>query len=322
VPPDGPSPNADRLLWSLLGRLPELPGVTAAAGATHVPPIAGPGADVFVEGETAKAGLIEVTAGFFETLRTPIREGRPILPADRGRATAVVNEAFVRQFFNGASPLGRSVTVGSAAVEIVGVAADARYFNPREPSRPTIFRSTPTLWAGEFMVRTSGDPRALMGSLPEFLKQSGLRLMQAETLVESADRLLVQERMLADLAGGFGVLAIALASLGIFGVMSYAVTQRTREIGVRMALGATRVSVLWMVLRETLSLFAWGLAMGIPAILAYGRFVTSLLYDVRPADPATIAGAAALLAAVAVLAGYVPARRASRIAPVDALRQE
>jgi ABC-type antimicrobial peptide transport system permease subunit len=143
-----------------------------------------------------------------------------------------------------------------------------------------------------------------------------------DTLTHATDRALTQERMLAGLSGFFGLIALILASIGIFGVVSHATTQRTREIGIRMALGARRRTVLWMILRETVVLLVAGLALGIPVIFVAGRFVASLLYGLKPADPVTLVLAVLILSGVALLAGYLPARRAAKVDPMVALRYE
>jgi len=320
--------DADPAIWRLLDKVRQSPGVIAASGAAPSPPYeyrlpVQVQRYLAASGEDRLVSFSEVAGGFFETLRAPLLEGRPIGPQDRGRKVAVVNASFARHFFGRGSAVGRSVDVAgnTGRVEIVGVVADARYFNPREKPRRAIFASTPYLWPGSLIVRTATDPRALMAELPQLVRQSepGLRLLRMETFGEATDKLLTQERMLADLSGAFSVLAVVLASLGIYGVLSYAVAQRTREIGIRMALGARPVTVIRMVLRETLILLLAGLAVGIPVILVWGRFLASLLYELKPADPGTIVMAGLLLSAVAVLAGWVPARRASRIAPMEAL---
>jgi len=152
--------------------------------------------------------------------------------------------------------------------------------------------------------------------------QRDLMIGQITTLAQLVDGTVVRERMLAELSGVFGVLALVLACVGLYGTMSYAVMRRTGEIGIRMALGAKRGEMLWMVLRETLLLVMMGVAIGLPASIATTRFLQDYLFELKPTDPATIAGAALMLTAIAVFAGYLPARRAARVDPMTALRYE
>ena len=163
-----------------------------------------------------------------------------------------------------------------------------------------------------------------MAALPRFVRESepSLRVLDIETVAAATGKLLTRERMLAELSGSFAILATLLSSLGIFGVLSYGVARRTREIGIRIALGASRAAVRWSVIHETLLMLAAGLAAGIPAFLLSARYVTSLLYGVNAVDPATIGGAVMLVAGIALMAGYLPARRASNIVPSEALRQD
>jgi predicted permease len=336
-------PDSDAASWQMIDRLRQLPGVAGACGA-FPPPFMGtwPAVLYSVEGyqtitdEDQGVNGMWVTDGFFETMRTPLLEGRPIGPQDRRGVTraAVVNGSFARHFFGPGSPLGKHVECefpgGDASVgkrgllEIVGVVADARYADIKEKPARTIFFSPIRINAGFTLMRSAGNSGALMAALPALVKEvgpayPGFDIMKIDDRV---DTLLAQERLLAALSGFFGLLALILAALGIFGIVSYAVEQRAREIGIRMALGAQRVSVLWMVLRETLTLLLAGLAVGIPVLLLGGRLVASLLYGLKPADPVTLVVAVLALSGVALLAGYLPARRAAKIDPMVALRCE
>lgn len=336
-------PDPDAASWQLIERLRQLPGVTEACAA-FPPPFMGtwPAVLYGVEGYPAIADEDQgvngmwVTDGFFETMRTPLLEGRPIGPQDRHGVTraAVVNESFARHFFGQNSPLGKHVECefpgGDASVgkrgllEIVGVVADARYADIKEKPTRMIFFSPIRINAGFTLARAAGNSGTLIASLPALVKEIGPAYpdFSFTKVDDRVDTLLAQERLLAALSGFFGLLALVLASLGIFGIVSYAVEQRAREIGIRMALGAQRVSVLWLVLRETLVLLVAGLAVGIPVLLLGGRLVASLLYGMKPADPVTLILAVLALSVVALLAGYLPARRAARIDPMAALRCE
>jgi predicted permease len=338
--PEGYGIGADAAMWRLLDKVRHLPGVLAASAASPAPPAGGPLFKIKVEGYQPRPGedpdvrIIDVADGFFETVRTPLLRGRMLEPADRGRKpnVALVNEAFVRQFFGRRNPVGKSIAVGSnygggnvlVQTEIIGVVADARYSHPKEPPFPTVFPLSPYLWSSGFVVRTAQDPGAFIGSLPQIVRRAepSLRLLDASTMSLSMDLMLTRERMLADLSGFFGILAILLASLGIYGVMAYGVRQRTPEIGIRIAMGAHRGAIVRMVLKETLVPLVGGLAIGIPATLIGSRVLTSMLFGLKPADPVTVIAAIGVLSAVALAAGYLPARQAARIEPTRALRVE
>ncbi len=332
----GYTPQADAAIRRLLDKVQQMPGILSVS--TGAVAVSTPSYTIEVEGyqagpeEKPAAFLREVSDGFFETLRTPLLQGRSLERRDcvKGNAqVVVVNESFVRRFCGGHSPLGRHVTAQFAGpkmgpFEIVGVAADARYTSPKTEPQPEIYTPVTQFFGARLLLRTSLDARTLLATLPQFVRQAEpqLRVLEMDTVAHATDKTLGQERMLASLSGFFGLLALVLASIGIFGVISYAVAQRTREIGIRMAMGASRLSVLWMVLREALVLLLAGLALGIPVIFAVGRFVASLLYGLTPSDPATLTLAVLVLSTVALLASYLPARRAARIDPMVALRCE
>jgi ABC-type antimicrobial peptide transport system permease subunit len=173
-------------------------------------------------------------------------------------------------------------------------------------------------------VRTQGDPRAVASEIRRVIAglAPDLPIQDVATLSERVNRLLAQERLIAELTGLFGFLALLLACIGIYGLISYAVVRRIPEMGIRIALGARRASVVWLVLREALILVLIGVAAAIPLVFAAARLVTSLLFDVSPTDPATLAATALLMLSIAVVAAYLPARRASRVDPMGALRYE
>ncbi len=326
-------------VWRLLEKVRQMPGVAAAGMVDHAPPmpnplrlrvkVAGytprPGEDTAVNGESASDGL-------FETLGASFRWGRPMLESDRNRKVAVVNEEFVDRFFRGVNPVGRYVDVEpeiqyhgpTDKFEIIGVVSGLRYFDPRQGPAPAIFPNTVAPGISSFLVRADGPPETLIANLPHLVRQAepGLRVFGLETVGRRTDQLLARERLLAHLSAAFGLIAIVLAGVGIYGVMSSSVAQRSAEIGIRMALGARRGTVLWMVLRETVVMLLAGLAIGVPAVLVAGRSLSSLLFGLKPADPAVIAAAVLVIATAALLVGCVPARRASRIDPMRALRQD
>jgi len=233
-----------------------------------------------------------------------------------------------RRFFGGASPVGKHFNCSSCSgpAEIIGVVRDSKLINLREETPPTAFFLADQIAGGmgAFFVRTAGDPTVLSSALRETLKSidRNVLLDRPRTLSGQLDEVLIQERMIAKLSGFFGVLALVLASIGLYGVMSYAVVRRTNEIGIRMALGAATGDVLRQILRETLFLVITGIVLGTAAALSLTRLVKAMLFGLTPNDPLTIAFGTLLLLTVALLAGYLPARRAARVDPMVALRYE
>lgn len=268
---------------------------------------------------------------YFETMGMPMVMGRSFGPQDtaESRRVAVVNETLARKLYPEGSPLGRHFSLAGREkynFEIIGVVKDAKYGSLREKPRGVWFVSTGQEQDGfnDLVVRVQGNPEALMSQIRAVIRgeDPNLAVSEIATLGEMVDRSFGQEKLLAKLAGFFGSLALLLASVGLYGVMAYSVSRRTNEIGIRMALGAKPGTVLRMVVGESLVLVGLGMAMGVPAVLACGRFVSSQLYGLRPNDPWTILGAAASLLAVAMAASFLPARRAAHLDPVTALREE
>jgi predicted permease len=278
----------------------------------------------------------QVTPGYFRTFGIAMLEGRGFTDADNETAprVAMFNEAAARFYFGGRSPLGAQVRFRSprekepTPYEVVGVVKNSRYLNLREPDTRMIYlpeaQKRDQFGGLTLAVRAEGKPAGLIAAISNEVRGAGsdILLTNIATLDEQVDRSLVQERLVATLSLFFGLLALLLACIGLYGVMSYDVARRTHEIGVRMALGASSRQVLQLVLRESLLWVALGVAAGMGAALATTRWVESLLFGLRPHDPLAIGLAAIVLLAVAAIAAYLPARRASRVDPMAALRCE
>src|SRR5215213_1578841 len=269
---------------------------------------------------------------FFVALGVPLVLGRGFGPSDteKSQKVAVITESMAQRFFPNSSPLGKRFGTdgpeSSEQLEVIGVVKDAKYGSLTEKFAPMAFyphSQQPTLLLN-FVVRFSGPASAVVPQVRQTIKQinRNLPIDDAVTLSDHIGRSLVQQKLVARLASFFGLLALLLACVGLYGVMSYGVARRTNEIGIRMALGARGRSVLWLVLREALLLVLIGLVVGVLASLGVTKTAASLLYELKPNDPLTIALATFLLAAVAALAGYLPARRAARVDPMVALRDE
>ncbi|HEV8039498.1 MAG TPA: ABC transporter permease [Bryobacteraceae bacterium] len=272
-----------------------------------------------------------VGADYFKVMGIPIIAGRTFSPRDteQSQHVAVVNQTLARQVFGSEPALGRHFSLAGRDhydFEIVGVVRDAHYDSLRETPEAMWFLYTqqePQL-AETLVVRTRGNPTLAMPLVRAAVRAEdpNLAISDIATLRSAVRDSLSREALLAKLAGFFGALALLLASVGLYGVMAYSVARRTNEIGIRMALGAQPNAVLGMVLRESLFVVGLGLIMGIPAALACGRYVSSQLYGLAPNDPATIAGASAVLLAVSLVASFLPARRAAMLDPLAALREE
>jgi predicted permease len=257
----------------------------------------------------------------------PVNQSMPV--SKSGQRVVIVNEAFVKRYFGGRNPLGARVAMGSRPdakpdTEIVGVVQDITYRSVREEWEQAYYPIGTELSGTNFYVRFRGTPESASRSIQAILRNAdpALPITYFRTLDEQIDRSLNTERMLAALSSSFGTLALLLSLVGLYGVTSFVVTQRTREIGIRLALGATRLSTVWLVLRDALVMIAAGTAIALPCVWALGRLVESQLYDVKPTDPMTILAATLILCSTALGAALIPARRASAVNPTDALRFE
>ena len=269
---------------------------------------------------------------FLTTMQIPILAGREIDDRDLpgSRPVAVISEELARTYFGNENPLGRSITLPDEKreVEIVGVSANVRYggLKNEEESAMTVFVAVSQFSSDRvtYALRTAGDPLRFVQSVNEIVREADSRIPVTNVATQAAeiDRTISREITFAKLCTGFAILALLTACVGLYGTMSYSVARQVGEIGIRMALGAQRGAVVWMVLRRVLILAAVGLAISVPAALFASRLVKSFLFETQPNDPGTLALAGAVLLSAAILAGYAPARRASRIDPLTALRNE
>jgi predicted permease len=329
-------------IWSgFIERVHEVPGVSSAAVATMSPlsgrdrgvkieihgPVQGPEKDRGI-------GINHVTDRYFETTGIRLLAGRSFTPRDRSGSlrVAILNETAARAFFGAETPLGRKVNFPGQRVqdefEIVGVVADTRYKDLRTPDSRMAYlpleQAIDPITTAVVAVRGPGDVTRLAPSIRAIAIENvpGGFVTGIATMEQQVEMSLVRERMLALLATFFAALALILACIGLYGVMAYRVARRTREIGIRIAVGANQQSVVWMMVRETLLLVTIGAALGTLASLAANRYIAGQLFGVTPRDPVAIVVALSVLGIVTMVAGYVPARQASRIDPVRALRAE
>ncbi len=333
-------PPLDVLYENILERAGALPGVLSATFERNTP-LGGsssmstlvPVGFVQPAGEPQRVTYVDaVGPAYFRTMGIRLVAGRDFSAGDRRDAPNVIaiNEAAARLFFPGEHPIGRRMAWGDgAALEIVAVAADARTFGLRERARPLAYlplfqQSGNLLQDAALHARTSGNPLAFAAAVRQIVREvaTGVAVMRVTTMNEVTARSLVQERLVATLAASFGGLALLLSCVGLAGVLSFAVVRRTREIGIRMALGATRDSVAALVLRDALLMVTTGALLGVPCAMAGALAARSLLFGLSPIDAASLAAAVVLLGGAAAVASWLPARRAAHVDPLVALRHD
>lgn len=336
---NGYTPQRSRILFQQLEQdLSAVPGVSGVT-ASMVPLLVGDnwGNDVYVEGfqrgpdTDASSRYNEVGPGYFRVLGIPLLAGRDFTPADGVGApkVAIVNEAFAKKFHLGRDAVGKHMSMHAHALdmEIVGLAKDAKYSDVKQQVPPVFvvpYLQDTTLGFLTFYVRTALPPDQLVRTIPAVVKRldPGLPVENLMTLPEVVRDNVFLDRMISILSAAFAALATVLAAVGLYGVLAYTVTQRTREIGVRMALGADGRRVRGLVLRQVAVMMAIGAVVGIAGALAIGRTARSLLFELKGTDPVTIVLACGVLVIVALGAAYIPALRASRVHPMEALRYE
>ena len=332
----------------LLERIRALPEVKAA-GATMTLPLensnGGFWSGLNIEGRASASresipivSFVQITPGYFAAMGIPLLKGRPFTGSDDSEQSpkvAIVNATLAHRFFSNVDPLGREICMGEDCskgpwLTVIGVIGDSALESLTDPRFPQVFSPLAQGVEGgpagnmDLAVRTSADPLSLAAALREQVKEldKDQAVSDLRTLGEVVSASIAQPRLNTLLLAGFATLALVLASIGIYGVISYSVAQRTREIGIRMAIGASRGKVLRMVVGEGLALSLAGLGIGLVAAFALARLMASLLYGVTPSDPATFATVSLIFATVASLASYIPARRATKVDPIDALKYE
>ena len=328
-----------RLYGEIEQRLSAIPGVTAVSPNVYgmLQGNTNPGTTINIPGYTpasdadARAQWSIVGTGFFDTMGLRLIAGRNLTDLDTATSTQVtiLNQSMARHFFGNENPLGKRIESWGVVKEVVGVVSDAKYESPREegqrmfylPYRQQLGRLTQNV---SVAIRTSGNPERFESTIRRALSEVDPRLpvLRIETVEDQLDALLVPERATATFSMFFGALAALLAAIGLYGLMAYNTARRTNEIGVRLAMGASRRGILGMVMRETLGLVACGILLGVPAALAGGRMISARLFGVRATDPLTIAVASLLMIGAAGLAGFLPAQRAAKVDPMAALRHE
>jgi predicted permease len=333
--------QSSRFFEQVIERVNQLPGVRSASVGSMG--LLGPGLTrqgVHVEGDNTPrsdeemAGWINgwinsVSPKYFETLRIPLLLGRSFTARDTESApkVVIVNQTLARRFFGDQNPLGRRLAIGGTNnIAIAGVVRDGKYKDVREKTPELVYLPFEQHLEGwmNLTVRTVGDPAKVIAATRREVQSvdANVPVYNVRTLEAQLDESLSQERLVATLSSWFGAFALLLAAIGLYGVLAYSVTRRINEIGLRMALGAERGGIIWMVLREALLLVSIGVAIGIPLAVVLARSVASMLYGLEPTDSLTISVAAGILFVVAAFASYLPARRAARVDPMVALRYE
>jgi macrolide transport system ATP-binding/permease protein len=320
---------------NLRARLEQLPGVEAASlswsvlagGGTYVRRVSIPATDV----RQSEINVQVMGDSFFRTMQIPILAGREITGQEvtARRAVAVVDRRFAEMYLPGLDPVGRRIHVeGEGDLEIVGVSANARHDVVKGDVRPVVYYTygwdPHPLYQMVFELRTRGDPMTPADSLRQVVREMNpaVSVTSIRTQTANIDRTINQEIVFSRLGNAFALLALLITCVGLYGTVSYGMVRRSEEIGIRMALGASRAGVLRMAFGQVLSLGIAGLVLGVPAAFAASRLLERFLWGIEPGDPQTMAAAAGMLLLAVCLAGYVPASRASRIDPLAALRGE
>jgi predicted permease len=324
-----------------LERLRTVPGVVSA-GSASVLQVSGMGwnGGIKVPGQPVSDNIDDriswfnrVSDGYFGTMGTTLKRGRDFGPTDiKGSVpVAIVNEAMANQFFPGKDPVGQQFEAesgrGDEQLQVIGVVQDSRYQSLRDKPQPIVYLAehqvTDVFRSINYMLRVDGPPSALTASIRNAVAEvEPLASFSTVTVSENLDRSVMRERLLATVSGVFGVLALVLALIGLYGLMSYSVARRRNEIGIRLALGAERIGVLQLIMAEVGRLVTMGVVGGVVIALAAGRLVATFLFGVKPNDPATIAATVGVMILVGLMAGAIPAWRAARLDPVSALRED
>jgi predicted permease len=318
-----------------------IPGVDAAAE-TNIVPISGNGWGnaVWMDGTDTQRKLdtsfSRISPNYFQTLNIPLVAGRDFNDHDAANApkVAIVNETFASKLLDGVNPIGQRFRIEATpsspetVYEIVGLVKDTKYEDLRENFGPIGYLANlqepgTTGTGGQFLIHSNLPRAELTGAVKRVLAEIdpavSIKFLEFKTMIGES---MLRDRLMATLSGFFGLLALLLASIGLYGILSYGVASRTKEIGIRMALGAQSREVLSLILREALLLVLVGVALGLPVVFGATRFASTLLFGLTPTDPLSLSVAALLLFAVAFVAGYIPARRATKVDPLVALRYE
>jgi predicted permease len=321
------------LTADLLERIDALPGVRAASLVRFAPISGGTGVNLtFVinrqfSGRMVARSVWVNTVGpqYFTTLGVPLIAGREFNAADNGspRPVVIVNQAFARRYFGQDTPVGKTITQSGTPMEIVGVVGDAKYSDVREVIPPTVYINAFQEFGSpmQFVIRTEREPQLLSASVrSEVRSVMGSVAIRERVLRDHIDATITRERLVARLAVFFGGLALVLAVIGLYGVVSSSVASRTRDIGIRIALGFDRRDAVMMVMREVFVLVGGGIVLGLPVAVFVTRSISTMFFGLPPDDPVTVIASVAALIGSAFAAGFIPARRASRIDPIVALR--
>jgi len=336
----------DNFYQQVLERVENLPGVVSAGYTTSVPLLWKGGTSGFypeglktpIEGMAYDANHRQVSADYLKTMRIPLQQGRYFEKRDNAQSipVAIINETMARQYWPGENALGRRFKIGDPEdpdrpwTEIVGIVGDVRQMGLDEPVKAEMYlpyqqiNHNPWFIPRDLAIRTSGETSNIVGSVRQIIREvdPDQPVSNVATMSEVLGEEAAQRRMGMIMLAGFAALALLLASLGIYGVLSYFVTQHTNEIGVRLALGATPRNILFLVLRKGMGLTLLGVAVGLAASFALTRLMSSLLFGVKASDPLTFVAVPVVLALVALLACAIPARRATKVDPMVALRYE